>query len=508
MGSKSSNKPLAPHEWRAKLGRKKTGPLSEIAVRKLLAEKSLKADVWFQKGNSPYRSADEVRELFRRLDRDGLYIKNNEVIEGPYTPAMLFKRLNEVGAGAADWLGWRAADGTWLGIKEIIQAFDDTHVENSIAARDLLLDKEKDFDTGDSTPNSTASSFGPSSLEILELDDLGSGVEPSASGLARDFLRPETLSIQRESKRNTDSEGIDSFAKGRAEAETKGESNSSGKEELFSLLSRLDDQYQENLSTSTPTSRFSTSEKNPAVAEQPRRRKIRTGGKRGMLCLDCGKKINARTGTCDHCRAEIERENAETASEKRSGPASRRPARVSKKDFDSFQLHELGKLVALSAAFATSGVFFSKGLVGAILWRTMHSSQQQSFGWFAFVISLILFGSALFTVQKEFSDGQHGKLKKLGVASLLVASTISYFVFSDRFRTMDAELNEQVVMWTKIMENGGYQQEILNEDQEQSVNAVLDSGYGSNPQQREESDPELELNRRMESYRSGVIPPD
>jgi len=55
-------------------------------------------------------------------------------------------------------------------------------------------------------------------------------------------------------------------------------------------------------------------------------------------------------------------------------------------------LHELGKLVALSAAFATSGVFFSKGLVGAILWRTMHSSQQQSFGWFAFVISLILFG--------------------------------------------------------------------------------------------------------------------
>ena len=147
-------------------------------------------------------------------------------------------------------------------------------------------------------------------------------------------------------------------------------------------------------------------------------------------------------------------------------------------------------------------------MVDAILWRAMHSSQQQTFGWFAFLIGVILAASALFTIKKEFHDQQHDKLKKLGGVSLLVAAIISCFLLSDPLRTMDAELNTQMLMWTKMMEGGGYQQEILNEDQENPVNSTFEDDDLTAGQSLEESSTELEFKRRMESYRTGVIPPD
>ena len=63
-------------------------------------------------------------------------------------------------------------------------------------------------------------------------------------------------------------------------------------------------------------------------------------------------------------------------------------------------------------------------------------------------------------------------------------------------------------MWTKMMEGGGYQQEILNEDQENPVNSTFEDDDLTAGQSLEESSTELEFKRRMESYRTGVIPPD
>lgn len=302
MVSKSGKQPIAPHEWRAKLGRKKTDPLSEITVRKLLADPSLRDGVWFQKGNSPYRSAEEVSELFRRLDRDGFYLKNKDVVEGPYTPEMLFKRLNEVGPGASDLLGWRGADGTWLGVKEIIKAFDDTHAENTIAAQKLLLDKKVDSDTSDSASKSSSLSFGPSFLETMELGDQGISADAGATGWVEAFMKPDYLSITKESEREPNSKASDSLATGLDVGNEKNISSSSGEGELFSSHWHLDNIPSEIASVGTSSSGRRSSERKMAVAEQPRRRKTRTGGKRGLLCLDCGKKINLKTGICDYCR--------------------------------------------------------------------------------------------------------------------------------------------------------------------------------------------------------------
>ena len=66
--------PLAEHQWRAKLGNKKTGPLSEAAVRTILFSDSLKEGTLFQKGDSPFWPAEEVRKLLDQLDSEGLYV--------------------------------------------------------------------------------------------------------------------------------------------------------------------------------------------------------------------------------------------------------------------------------------------------------------------------------------------------------------------------------------------------------------------------------------------------
>lgn len=123
MDSSSSKQPLSPHQWRAKLGGKRTGPLSEMLVRKLLSQESLKADVLFQKGESPYRTAEEVRELFQILDRDGLYLKNRDFVEGPYTPEMMLERLAEAGEQSVNWLGRLGKDGPWLQLEKCLMEF-------------------------------------------------------------------------------------------------------------------------------------------------------------------------------------------------------------------------------------------------------------------------------------------------------------------------------------------------------------------------------------------------
>lgn len=480
MDSSSSKQPLSPHQWRAKLGGKRTGPLSEMMVRKLLSHESLKADVLFQKGESPYRTAEEVRELFQILDRDGLYLKNRDVVEGPYTPAMMLERLAEAGEQSVNRLGRLGKDGPWLELEEFLIEFGVPNIgasnnESSINENHFAGHEKEEVSDGTAMSDPSFSAFAPSALETILLGDEKNDVDAESMEVARyekrlgdQSMRKSTdrlaLSIDEEvvASKDTDLElllGFENKTKVGAFAEANRSETDSGR--ATSKVAIAD--------RSEPDSGGSN------AGEEPRRRKIRTGGKRGLLCLDCGKTINLKTGICDHCRVEMEREEAELAGVQHVVPEKTRPDNNPKHDDDPFQLHQLAKLVALSAAFATSGVFASKGLVSAILWRPLHSGQQQAFGWGAFVLSGVLASTALLTIRREFGEPQHAKLKKFGGVSLLVASTISYFLFSDRFRSMDADLDEQMLMWTKMMESGGYQQEILNEDREDPVPSTLES---------------------------------
>lgn len=478
MGSSSSKQPLSPHQWRAKLGGKRTGPLSEMMVRKLLAHQSLRDDVWFQKGESPYRTAEEVRELFEVLDRDGLYLKHRDTVEGPYTPERMLKRLAEAGEQSLDWLGRRGKDGPWLEISKFQREFgawetDAATIECSGAGNHFADDENKDVSGEGAMSTTSFSAFAPSALETILLGDEKNDIDAEEAARHQKRLDDQpmrkatdlrSLSLDEElvAKKDTDSElcprfehktNVGGFQGGIQAEANSGRATSSG----------------EKADRNAPDGAGAN------AVDEPRRRKIRTGGKRGLLCLDCGKTINLQTGVCDHCRVEMEREEAELAGVQQVVPEKNRQDNISKRDDDPFQLHQLAKLVALLAAFATSGVFASKGLVSAILWRPLHSGQQQVFGWGAFVLSGVLAGTALFTIRREFGERQHDKLKKFGGVSLLVASAISYFVFSDRFRSMNAELDEQMLMWTKMMESGGYQQEILNEDREDPLPSAEES---------------------------------
>ena len=344
----------------------------------------------------------------------------------------------------------------------------------------------------------SSSSYEPSSLEKLQLGD-EEGSDTPSNGLSKNESQANVLASDLASSVRVALDEKDLPGGYRRDLGSLAVQGPNSKDELASAAPQPAAGSKLNALDETSTLSEDVAREKFSASNMQRRQRLRSGGRRGLLCLDCGKRVNHKTGKCDHCEAELAFEQSKVVNDQQAVPSGGQLVKnkVSSAEPNGvpFQLHELSKLVALAAAFATSGVFFSKGMVSAILWRSMHGGSQQAMGWVAFAVSVILGGAALFTIQKEFSDAQHDKLKKLGGVSLLIASFISYYIFSGRLRTIDAEIDNQMVMWTEMMENGGYEREMMDEDEERTSVLDFDSKYESDSHSASESGLKLEQNQ-------------
>ena len=84
------------------------------------------------------------------------------------------------------------------------------------------------------------------------------------------------------------------------------------------------------------------------------------------------------------------------------------------------EAHQLTKVTALCFTLATSGAFLTLGSVSAVVWRSMHSSNQQTLGWLAMGVGFALAWIAKVVIQKEFEAERHPMLKNIGVSTFFL----------------------------------------------------------------------------------------
>lgn len=446
--------------WHVMRGSSDMGKMHENSVRKLLNQKSDDSDLRIRQGDGSWYSARDIRTLFRQLDARGYFVKQDSAMRGPYLGRKLIELFDKRVFNAELALVKLGRDGVWdhygsLEKEDLLRhtiwpvnqssSFTDGGVIHSEAEGSLEA-----FDFSD---------FTKSDLESLRLS-LDEKTQSEINIAETHYLNdPKRLlsspSVNRRKKRNRptaqdpnkffDSTELDSG------------DGSRGDDAMIAsggVSRRSDQKMTSHASREEPTAGVDGTLCSPSVVtdDPPKRGKRKTGGRRGLICLDCGKQINHKTGNCDHCNK---------FGPDREDVSGRKPANVMGSEQGSlllfgFEFGQLGRVSALILAVTVSGVFLARGVVSAILWRSMHSANQQLFGWLALVVGATLVFVAWLSARTEFQEAEYRRLHKIGCAVTLVVSLIAYFITTDEIRSAEADLRKQTLIWTQMMENGGY----------------------------------------------------
>jgi hypothetical protein len=92
------------------------GPISELQCKKGIEERGDLTDFFVRQGDSAWKPAKEVLELFRRLEHEGLYIEQAGKIFGPFTEAKFLEMVPNCDVTA----NWRkGSTGIWYPIQPI-----------------------------------------------------------------------------------------------------------------------------------------------------------------------------------------------------------------------------------------------------------------------------------------------------------------------------------------------------------------------------------------------------
>jgi hypothetical protein len=92
------------------------GPISELQCKKGIEERRDLTDFFVRQGDSAWKPAKEVLELFRRLEHEGLYIEQAGKIFGPFTEAKFLELVPSFDVTA----NWRKGNrGIWYPIQPI-----------------------------------------------------------------------------------------------------------------------------------------------------------------------------------------------------------------------------------------------------------------------------------------------------------------------------------------------------------------------------------------------------
>ena len=448
--------PLAEHQWRAKLGNKKTGPLSEAAVRTILYSESLKEGTLFQKGDSPFWPAEEVRKLLDQLDSEELYVCKDETLYGPFTPVR-FMALFE--AGKLDGDEYRVRKGTrgeWKSKATFMDEMRGTQHPTGMndQVRPAPYEATNSSASTHHVENPSIPDVGKSSLESIEL-----GEDRDEMNVPAEVEAFERALIQ----------SADGFLEHFDEEDGLRQTAQSSEPILPKTAISATPSSGEDLSIAS--SQLMESRDTGDLADHTKRKKVRTGAKRGRVCLDCGGYLNLKTGQCQRCHEQelAEQESAEKPTQAKSKPIE------SGYMILGIEAHQLTKVMALCFTLATSGAFLTLGSVSAVVWRSMHSSNQQTLGWLAMGVGFALAWIAKVVIQKEFEPERHPMLKNIGVSTFLITALITYFLSTERLRAMDDELREQMKMWTELMESGGYQRDFSSMEQPEANASELQS---------------------------------
>ena len=452
MGSDSSKTPMPTQQWRAKLQGETIGPLSELEVRELLAAEDADGDLMLQQGESPFYAAEEVRSLFQRIDEQGYYVQTTKRVEGPFLEPRLIVLLEQGLLDSPGLMIRKGKGGAWQtadAFKQQILGQQQSGMDPG--SKSPLIEMESDQDSSPVGERNSVS-LHQSSLEAMEFE---SGPAESKSGSVASNVDAIQQALILGSADFLSSASPDSSSSGSVHS-----SIPVVKSSLKSPVEKIGRNQQSQV------------EANPSDLQDTlssvRTKRVRTGGKRGLLCLDCGRQINVKTGRCEYCLEEEKKERLEALAQpeldSRGGGV---PVQASVPS-DGINLTHLKKIIAIIFAFATSGVFSANGLVRSVIWRPMHSAQQQLWGWFALLVGVILAGAAVAVIRYEFERRQFSRLERIGIMSFTLASVIAYFVVTDPLRSIDAEIRDQRLMWSEAVEQGAYEAFMDRTDRSQS----------------------------------------
>ena len=431
--------------WQVVDGEEDLGRMSEKSVKRILYQTTGDAAIKVRQGNGPWFTASEIVFFFQQLDNHGYFIDHETGVLGPFVGRKVIELFERGVVSESTDLVKRGKSGDWHGFAELNR---DELLQHRIGPSHLSKSPSKD--SGGEVENSSSSEASSQSLRkskletsVLENDSiLHTGLSSNESKLTYHLSDPARLLSDADTNPRNPGRQVES-AKRSAKGKRK---STSGRNE-----SRRDRSTAESTASTLRSHEKHDGRVKETAGSATKSGRVKTGGRVGLICLDCGRKINVETGNCEFCSDDGKSPTEIEAD--RSVSSSRSDAIY----ILGFHLSELGKLSALGLALVVAGIFLAQGTVATVFWRSMHTSSEQWFGILELLLAGLLMAVAWFAVHAEFKGDGHQRIIKAGGTLAFVAAITSYFISTEDLRASEAELQKQMRIWTEMMENGGYE---------------------------------------------------